>query len=425
MDVVRANIERVGGAVELDSTPGQGTRLTIRVPLTLSIIPALTVGLAGQRFAIPRSAIEEIVHLGEDAIELSHIGSAMLAKVRDRRLPCLSLGKILHGSEPRGGHPARLVVLRLAAGELFALAVDELHDHEELVVKPIAPALMATGLYAGTTLTDDGSPILLLDIGGIARIGGLNLDSPERAARSAEPAAAAVPRGEDVLLFIGLDGGRRAIRMSVVGRIDEVEPAALRFGAVGPRAVIEDRLFPLAGVTSPPDAGIDKIRLFRLTDGVHEIAYALREVIDIHTLEGDMVPPPVAGEIEGLALIDGEPAEVVDPHWLFAQSSEGQFAGPTGRQPICRLTSDDPWLQSFLRPLAEAAGYRIIGAGDAEEADVAIAMDDAPLTDARAAELIRLRAAPEAGPESIGSVYRYDREGLTAAFCAARRRIAV
>jgi two-component system chemotaxis sensor kinase CheA len=148
-------------------------------------------------------------------------------------------------------------------------------------------------------------------------------------------------------------------------------------------------------------------------------------VIDIHTLEGDMVPPPVAGEIEGLALIDGEPAEVVDPHWLFAQSSEGQFAGPTGRQPICRLTSDDPWLQSFLRPLAEAAGYRIIGAGDAEEADVAIAMDDAPLTDARAAELIRLRAAPEAGPESIGSVYRYDREGLTAAFCAARRRIAV
>ena len=422
MDVVRANIERVGGAVELDSTPGQGTRLTIRVPLTLSIIPALTVGIAGQRFAIPRSAVEEIVHIGEDAIELSRLGSATLAKVRDRRLPCLWLASILHGHAPSVAQPARLVVLRLAGGELFALAVDELHDHEELVVKPIAPALMATGLYAGTTLTDDGSPILLLDVAGIARIGGLALDAQERAARQAEPVAAAAREGEPVLLFRSLDGRRRALRMAVVGRIDEVEPAALRFGPVGPRVVVDDRLLPLAGVAAPPDPAIDKVRLFRLTDGTREIAYALREVIDIHTLEGGLVPPPVPGEIEGLALIDGEPAEVVDPHWLFARMA-GENA-EAARQPVCRLATDDRWLQSFLRPLAEAAGYRIVGADDEGEADIAIAMDDAEPASAPAAELIRLRASPEVGPEAAGSVYRYDRDALTAAFTAARRRIA-
>lgn len=229
------------------------------------------------------------------------------------------------------------------------------------------------------------------------------------------------------MLFTGLDGKRRAIRMAVVGRIDEVAPDALQFGAVGPRVVIDDRLFPLAGVATLPDPTADKVRLFRLTDGRHEIAYALREVIDIRNLEGGLVPPAVPGEIEGLALIDGEPAEVVDPHWLFARNIREGAAGPgesAGRQPVCRLVSDDPWLQSFLRPLAEAAGYRIIGATDAGQADIAIAMEDAEPAEVAAAELIRLRAAPEPGPESAGSVYRYDREGLVAAFSAARRRLA-
>lgn len=417
MDVVRANIERVGGAVELDSTPGQGTRLTIRVPLTLSIIPALTISVGGQRFAIPRSAVEEIVHTGEDAIELTRLATATLAKVRDRRLPCLSLGAVLQSSEPRDIAASRLVVLRLAGGDLFALAVDELHDHEELVVKPIAPAVMSTGLYAGSTLTDDGSPILLLDVAGIARIGGLVFDSEDRAARLAQPQDIETNQGDTVLLFIGLDGRRRAIRMAVVGRIDEVGPQALQFGASGPQAVIDDRLFPLAGANAIPEG--DQVRLFRLTDGTNELAYALHRVLDIKTLDSPILPAATPGEIEGVTLIDGEPAEVIDAHWLFARSANE----PAARQPVCRLATDDPWLQNFLRPLAEGAGYRIVGAGDDSEADIAIAMaeDEAPA--GAAAAVIRLRSSPEDAADEQ-SVYRYDREGLLAAFTAARRRIA-
>lgn len=422
MDVVRANIERVGGAVELDSTPGQGTRLTIRVPLTLSIIPALTVGLGGQRFAIPRAAIEEIVHTGEDAIELTRLATATLAKVRDRRLPCLSLGAVLQMGDDASIAASRLVVLRLAGGDLFALAVDELYDHEELVVKPIAPAIMSTGLYAGTTLTDDGSPILLLDVAGIARIGGLVFDVQDRASRLVEPAAETAQQGDTVLLFRALDGRRRAIRMAVVGRIDEVLPAALQFGASGPRAVIDDRLFPLAGASAPPEG--DQVRLFRLTDGVNELAYALREVIDIKTLDSPVLPAAQPGEIEGVTLIDGEPAELVDAHWLFAQVSGENFAGNGARQPVCRLATDDPWLQNFLRPLAEAAGYRIVGTSDLGEADIAIGMEEDPATLAATSAVIRLRSSPAGRPESPDSVYRYDREGLVAAFTAARRRIA-
>jgi two-component system chemotaxis sensor kinase CheA len=421
MDVVRANIERVGGAVELDSTPGQGPRNTNRVPLTLSIIPALTIGLGGQRFAIPRSSIEEIVHAGEDAIELTQLATVTLAKIRDRRLPCLALGDILHTASATPLGHGRLIVLRLAGGDLFALAVDELYDHQELVVKPIAPAVMSTGLYAGTTLTDDGSPILLLDIAGIARAGGLAFEAQDRTARVG-PADDQTAVGDPVLLFIDLAGRRRAMRMAVVSRIDEVGRDALQFGAAGAKAVIDERLFSLAGATAGDLASFadDKLRLFRLSDGAHEIAFALREVIDITALEGDILPATTPGEVEGITLIGGEPAEVIDVHWLFAQLADE----PATRQPVCRLASSDPWLQNFLRPLAETAGYRIVGDGDDTLADIAIGMADEAAPAPAAGEVIRLRNSREEHPAPDGSVYRYDRDGLMAAFTAARRRIA-
>ncbi len=422
MDVVRANVERVGGAIEIDSTPGQGTRVTLRVPLTLSIIPALTISVGGQRFAVPRSSIEEIVHAGEDTIELTRLATATLAKVRDRRLPCISLGGILRVADHDGESGGRMVVLRLAGGDLFALAVDELHDHEELVVKPVAPAIMSTGIYAGTTLTDDGSPILLLDVAGLAAIGGLTFEAQDRASRVPENTRQdGVYAADTVLLFIGLDGKRRAIRMAVVGRIDEVEPEALRFGAAGPQVTIDDRLFSLVGAAA--DFTVDdlpggKVRLFRLYDGVSEIAYALREVVDIKQLDSEIVPAAAPGEIEGVTLFDGEPAELVDAHWHFADRAG---RAPTDRMPVCRLPEDDAWVQNFLRPLAESVGYRI-AQGDDEAVDITITLDDTTIEADTAAHVIRLRASREARPEESDSVYRYDRDGLAAAFAAARRR---
>ena len=159
MDVVRANIERIGGSIEVDSTPGDGTRLTLRVPLTLTIIPVLTISIAGQAFAIPRSAIEEIVHAGADSVQFSNVGEALLVKVRDRRVPCVALAKALGMPDDMAIDDRALVMLRLPGDDMFALAVDRIHDHEDLVFKPAAPAVMATGIYAGTTLADDGKPI--------------------------------------------------------------------------------------------------------------------------------------------------------------------------------------------------------------------------------------------------------------------------
>src|SRR5436190_2323624 len=287
MDVVRSNIERIGGIVEVDSKLGEGTRMTLRVPLTLTIIPALTVSIAGQHFAIPRSAIEEIVRANGESVTLERLGGAGVATIRGRRVPEVSLASIL-GLESKVAETDRtLIVLRPSGGDVYALSVDRIHDHEELVVKPAAPAVMATGLYAGTTLADDGSPILLFDPAGIAAVGGVKLEVQERTARIAEGPASTISKATPVLLFRGLDGARRALRLAVVDRIEEVPASAVNDTAGQLRVQLGEAILPLAGAVGA-EIGADKVRLFRLNDGSHEIAYAFAEVIDFATIESDV-----------------------------------------------------------------------------------------------------------------------------------------
>jgi two-component system chemotaxis sensor kinase CheA len=384
--------------------------MTLRVPLTLTIIPALTVSIGSQHFAIPRSAIDEIVRANGESVTLDHLGGAGVATIRGRRVPEVSLADIL-GIESTGAHSERtLIVLRPAGGDVYALAVDKIHDHEELVVKPAAPAVMATGLYAGTTLADDGSPILLFDPAGLAEVGGVKLETPDRSSRIADGTAARASRATEVLLFRGLDGGRRAVRLALVERIEEVPAASVRPAAGQLRVQLGEAILPLAGV--PDGRPVDeKVRLFRLNDGVSEIGYAFGEVIDFAAIEHDVIQAEVAGEVAGVSLINGEPAELLDAHWLFASHCSAPASAAV--TPVCRLPSHDPWMQHMLRPIVEAAGYRVVGDADEDQADLTIAAQGsaAPPADA-GRQTIWLRAEPDAAGKKDPSIYRYDRAGL-------------
>lgn len=413
MDVVRANIEKIGGAIELDSVVDRGTRVTLRVPLTLTIIPALTLGIGGQQFALPRSSIEEIVCASEQSLELSRLGEAMVVKVRDRRLPCLVLADVLGIAAELSAVPT-IVVLRLSGGDQFALIVDQLLDHEELVVKPLSPAVMSTGLYAGTTLTDDGNPILLLEVEGIATAGGLRFDAQDRSARASIDETQLIETAARVLIFLSLDGVRRAVRMAVVDRVEAVAAFTVQRSAGKLRVVIGERILALAGADhgALPDGDL---QILRLTDGTVEIAYAVREVIDLARLTDGLVPASVPGEIEGVTIIDGEAVEVLDTHWLIAE--HGSVA-PTARMPVCRLPASDPWIENFMRPLVEAAGYQVVYDGFEGQADLAIAADETTAGDA--AKVIQLRSHPDECHRSA-SIYRYDRAALVAALVDSRR----
>lgn len=415
MDVVRSNIERIGGTVDVESKIGAGTRMTLRVPLTLTIIPALTVSIGSQHFAIPRSAIEEIVRANGESVTLEHLGGAGVATIRGRRVPEVSLAQILGLESELEATERTLIVLRPAGGDVYALSVDRIHDHEELVVKPAAPAVMATGLYAGTTLADDGSPILLFDAAGLAQVGGVRLEAQERAARIAEGPVVALAKATEVLLFRGLDGGRRALRLAVVDRIEEVPVSAIKHAAGQLRVQVGEAILPLAGATRD-ELGDDKVRVFRLNDGAHELGYAFAEVLDFAAIDNDVIHADRPGEISGVSLINGEPAEIVDAHWLFANHVGA--AERTAEQLVCRLPSDDPWMQNMLRPIVEAAGYRVIGDGD-EPADLVIASQGSEIADEAAGKTIWLRAEPEASGKKDDSIYRYDRAALLMALKSA------
>jgi two-component system chemotaxis sensor kinase CheA len=409
MDVVRSNIERIGGVVELDSTPGKGTRMTLRVPLTLTIIPALTVSIAGQHFAIPRSAIDEIVRANGSSVTLDRIGGAGVATIRGRRVPEVALADVLGLPSELSDEERTLVVLHPAGGDVFALAVDKIHDHEELVVKPAAPAVMATGLYAGTTLADDGSPILLFDPAGLAQVGGIKLEQQDRSSRLLDAQVAVGTNEVEVLLFHGLDGGRRAIGLGVVDRIEEVPADAIGVTGGQLRVQLGEHIIPLTGM-DPAEQIDGKVRVFRLSDGEREMGYAFRDVIDLVSIARDVIPAAGPGEVGGVALIAGEPAELLDPHWLFAQHTGA------GRKPrtelVCRLPESDAWMQNMLRPIVEAAGYRVIGQSDETPADLTILSDGRePSADVGKGRVLRLSNDPEAA-DGADRIYRYDRAGL-------------
>lgn len=412
MDVVRAAIEQIGGRVDLDSQPGKGLRILIRVPLTLSIIPTIVVAAAGQRFAVPRQAIEEIVSESSEAIRVDRIGSAEVVTVRDRRLPLVELADVLEIS----GNvcPMRTMLAIVSVGEgSYALRVDDVLDNEELVIKPAAPAIMATGLYAGQTLPDSGRPMLLLDCGGIARDAGLQFVHDVHVEEAEEVAEA---EGVQALIFIDLDGARRAVPLAVVDRIEQVDSDSIRHAAGRMRLTIDGRIIPLAARHELAGTGICSI--LRLKDGVSEIGYAIAEAADIVTLPAEIVAAGTPGPIAGAVLIDDEPVELLDPHWLFGEHGEDGANPETA--PLCLLTGgEDGWMRTFVQPMLETAGYRVtLDAG--EPADVVLALDGAAEAHAAKAPVVRLRS--KRGCEGDGSIWRYDRDALLGALASVARR---
>jgi two-component system chemotaxis sensor kinase CheA len=276
---------------------------------------------------------------------------------------------------------------------------------------------MQSGMFVGCTQLDDGTPVLVLDVAAIGYGAGI----PRELHRPSTIAAHAAPRTERdglrVILFRALDGERRAIAMSAVEQVERADAAAVRRPGVDAQIVLGGEILPLAGVTATSDLP-ERLTVLRLCDGGERIAYAAREVLDIATLTGVLKRVNGQTSVVGVTMVDGETAELVDCHMLFA----GHAAQSSGHGSLtCRLNGEDAWMRNFLGPIIEAAGYRIVPEGPADIAFLDANGEDDPECEARRA--IRLRDIPgaAAGAESI---YRYDRAGLMAALLRAGEELA-
>jgi two-component system chemotaxis sensor kinase CheA len=407
MDVVRANIEQIGGRIDLVNAKDRGLRILIHVPLTLSIIPAIVIGIAGQRFAVTRQAIEEIVHVGGDAIRVDLLGDTAAATVRDRRMPLVDLAALL-GLRQADPVSADMLAIISASGGSFAVAVDSVLDHEELVIKPASPAVMATGIYAGQTLPDSGSPMLLLDCAGVAAAAGINF--AREAAVEEEEAVEDAVAATAALLFDDLDGRRRAVPLAIVDRVETVDATNARFSGGRMRLLIDGRIIPLAALGEIE--GHTELAVLRIKDGDAEIAYAIAEAIDIVAIPADIAPSTQPGPILGVVMIGDDQVELIDPQWLLGpETCETVRPGA----PLCLIDGQaDGWIATFLKPVLEQAGYRVSTRASENEEPAVILTTDATTNTACDGRVLRLsNDRRDMGSED--RIYRYDRAGLLAA----------
>ncbi len=301
MDVVRANVERLGGAITLDNRPGRGLAITLRAPLTLSIMNALLVESGGQVFAVPRAAIDEIVSVKSSSVRVEAVGGGHVAVVRGRMLSVVSLAMMLGIRDEPLSH---LVVIDPPGGNRFALGVARVRDHEELVVRPTAPHVAALGTYAGQTLPDNGIPILVIDPAGIAARAGI--DAERRHVATAEVAVADTGQGS-LLLFDGLDGQRRAIRTAHVDHIDDVDASDFVTHGGHSYATIAGVLMPVIVDGVLPECG--RVAMLRLAEDGSAVGYAVLAVLDLAPVPA--MAPVDDGIVEGFVLIDAKPVPLL------------------------------------------------------------------------------------------------------------------
>jgi two-component system chemotaxis sensor kinase CheA len=306
MDVVRANIEKLGGTVSLLNKVGAGLTIEICVPLTLSIVTVLTVSAGGMTFAIPRAIVQEVVSIRSDAVTIDPLGAGYLATVRGEKLGALSLSRSLGLNDCDQTH---LLIVQPTGGRRYAMLVEAVHDQEEVVVRQVSPQLSGAGVFAGQALPNSGLPILVIDVLGVARLVGLNVDRAEVVPLTLVPAKSPTI---SVLSFIGLDGQPWGVRTAMVERIEDVARESFTVRAGDAFVVLDGVLVP--AVLDGELPATDQIALLRLTDGKINIGYPVLQVDDLVRIDAATVLSPNRHPI---AMVAGQVVRLLDQQDLF------------------------------------------------------------------------------------------------------------
>ncbi len=391
MDVVRTNIDQIGGTIDIKSVAGEGSSVTIKIPLTLAIVSALIVEAGGDRFAIPQLSVVELVRARANSEHrIERIKDTAVLRLRNKLLPLMHLKKLLKiddgsSSDPENG----FIVVTQVGSQTFGIVVDGVFHTEEIVVKPMSTKLRHIAMFSGNTILGDGAVIMIIDPNGIAKALGASASAThEINDENAAHRAASAEQLTSLLVFRAGSNQPKAVPLGLVTRLEEI--AAEKIELSNGRSMVQyrEQLMPLVqmnGVTIRT-SGSQPILVF--ADDGRSMGLVVDEIIDIVE---ERLHIEVAGSSEGIlgsAVIKGQATEVIDVgHFLpmaFADWFHRKEMRPSLSAQQVLLVDDSAFFRNMLAPVLKAAGYKVRVAPNAQEGLAALRSGqtfDAVLTD--------------------------------------------
>ena len=374
MDVVRTNIDQIGGTIDVKSVAGQGSSVTVKIPLTLAIVSALIVEAAGDRFAIPQLAVVELVRARANSEHrIERIKDTAVLRLRNKLLPLMHLKKLLKiddgtSSDPENG----FIVVTQVGSQTFGIVVDGVFHTEEIVVKPMSTKLRHIEMFSGNTILGDGAVIMIIDPNGIAKALGTSVEAGhEIADENAAMRAGAAEQLTSLLVFRAGSTQPKAVPLALVTRLEEIAADKLELSNGRHMVQYRDQLMPLVQMNgvSVATSGVQPILVF--ADDGRSMGLVVDEIIDIVE---ERLHIEVAGSGEGIlgsAVIKGQATEVIDVgHFLpmaFADWFSRKEMRPSAGAQSVLLVDDSAFFRNMLAPVLKAAGYRVRVAPNAQE----------------------------------------------------------
>jgi two-component system, chemotaxis family, sensor kinase CheA len=371
MDVVRTQIEKIGGTVDLTSALGVGSTVRIKIPLTLAIISALVVEAGGESFAIPQLGVVELVRLtADDAHSIERINENKLFRLRDRLLPLVHLSDVLELPAPADDADREVKIVVVQVGEeQLGLVVSEVFDTEEIVVKPVGSMLKDVNIYQGTTILGDGRVILILDVAGIASqfggIGSRSVDSPASLVDDDD--------GEktNLLLFNAGEGTTMAVPLSLVARLEELPRQQIE--RTGDRLVVQYRgdLLPLVSVNgySMTASSPDPQPFIVFSEGKSAMGLLIHQIEDITEERIVLRMQSHRPGVLGTAIVAGRATEIIDTQHYIMQANPDWFVRSDTQSVRRTLIVDDSlFFRQLVATALAAEGDRVIMAESAVHA---------------------------------------------------------
>ncbi|WP_319533176.1 chemotaxis protein CheW [uncultured Cohaesibacter sp.] len=388
MDVVRNNIEVIGGSVDLKSVPGKGSTFSIKIPLTLAIVSTLLVEASGDRFAIPQLSVVELVRVQNNSEhKIERIKDTPVLRLRNKLLPLIHLSNLL-GIEEKKDEELELddngfIVVMQVGPQTFGVVVDAVFHTEEIVVKPMASMLRHLNLFSGNTILGDGSVIMILDPNGVAQAFGSHVGTDVDAGTEAAQKEALPEEQNTVSLLIFRAGSAepKAVPLSLVTRLEEFEIEKIEFSNGRDMVQYRGSLMPLVQVNDfvqRRTEGSQPMLVF--SDAGRSMGLVVDEIVDI---VDEQLNIEVSSEIPGIlgtAVIKGKATEIIDVGHFLPQAFEDWFHRKEMSidEPLIKkllFVDDSSFFRNMLGPVLKAAGYEVTVCSSGADALAALERD--------------------------------------------------